>query len=520
MQAIAEPTKTVKTNPHRKLKAKLREPGLLIGRHPTKDEYLASYGQTFALLAAPPGSGKGVGIIIPNLLTYPDSVIVNDPKLENWTKTAGFRQAAGHECYRFSPHLLETHRYNPFDYVRRDELYRLGDIKKLSASWFVPDNPKNAGFYRQAGGIFNALLLYMLETPSIPCNPAQLYRLQAKGTQLGEWVRETIDMRNESGHPLSDETQREMGRIVTLSQSESGFPIVTGILDEKMSAFSEYTVAYATSASDFDFRDVRKKRMSIFFSIPSAPSEMKKFAFLMNSFFSHVIESNAYELPEEGPVDENGELELKYQVLLVMDELAVMGVIEALKIAPALMRQYNIRFLLICQNKEQLRSDDLYGHEGANAIIKALHIEIVYAPADEKDAREYSERLGTTTYIDENDSKSFGKSSSRSRNKSKHARALMLPQEIKDMPYENQLIFIQPTKNNPSVQIYARKIMWYEDELLASRANMPLPTVPEATIEDVQKILSGSDNSIRKVRLRPEYESAFDKATSNNPPLN
>lgn len=518
MQTTIETPKKNKYNQHNKLKAKLREPAILIGRHPTKDEYLASYGQTFALLAAPPGSGKGVAIIIPNLLTYPDSVIVNDPKMENWIKTAGFRQAAGHECYRFSPHLLETHRYNPFDYVRRDELYRLGDIKKLSAVWFVPADPRHAGFYRQAAGIFNALLLYMLETPSIPCNPAQLYRLQAKGMQLGEWVRETIDMRNESGNPLSQETQREMGRIITLSQSESGFPIVTGILDDKMSAFSEYSVAYATSASDFDFRDVRKKRMSIFFSIPSAPSEMKKFAFLMNSFFSHVIEANAYELPEEGPVDEYGELVLKYQVLLVMDELAVMGVIEALKIAPALMRQYNIRFLLICQNKEQLRSSDLYGNEGANAIIKALHIEIVYAPADEKDAREYSERLGMTTVIDENESKSFGKNSSRSRNKSKHARALMLPQEIKDMPYDKELIFIQPTKNNPGAQILARKIFWYEDELLASRANMPLPTVPEATMEDVQKILSGSDTSIRKVRLRPEYEKTSDK--TNTTPLN
>ena len=88
------------------------------------------------------------------------------------------------------------------------------------------------------------------------------------------------------------------------------------------------------------------------------------------------------------------------------------------------------------------------------------------------------------------------------------------------MPYEKQLIFIQPIKNNPSMQIYARKIMWYEDELLRSRANMPLPDVPEATIEDVQKVLSGSDDSIRKVRLRPEFESAFDSAKSHNTPLN
>ena len=96
----------------------------------------------------------------------------------------------------------------------------------------------------------------------------------------------------------------------------------------------------------------------------------------------------------------------------------------------------------------------------------------------------------------------------------------MLPQEIKDMPYENELIFIQPTKNNPGTQIYARKIEWYKDELLSSRANMPLPVVPEATNEDVQKILSGSDTSIRRVRLRPEYENAPGTDKSNTTPLN
>lgn len=491
-------------------KPKLKEPALLLGRHPTKDDYLCSYGQTFALLAAPPGSGKGVGIIIPNLLTYPDSVVVNDPKMENWEKTAGFRRSCGHQCFRFSPHLLETHRYNPFDYVRRDDIYRLGDIKKISASWFA-DNSKNKGFYQQAANIFNALLLYIIETPTIACNPAQLYRLQAKGVGLVDWVREIIDIRNESGDPLSEETQRELGRIITAERNESGFSIVLGILDEKMSAFSEPTVAYATSASDFDFRDLRKKRMSVYFSIPGTPSALKKFGFLMNSFFSHAIEENAETLPENGGLDENGDLILKYQVLFVMDEIAVMGVIEALKTAPALTRGYNLRFLLICQNKDQLRSSDLYGREGANAIIKALHIEIVYTPADMSDAEEYSKALGITTYIDENDSKTFSKGTSRTRNKSKQPRALMLPQEVKDLPYEEELIFILPTKKTKGRNIKARKIFWYEDQILRARADMELPKVPMATPEDVRKILSGHEQTRKNVRLKPEYEAAFSR---------
>ncbi|EHA9875504.1 type IV secretory system conjugative DNA transfer family protein [Salmonella enterica subsp. enterica serovar Kedougou] len=103
-------------------------PGIIIGKHPTKNIFLTSYGQTFVLLAASPGSGKGVSFIVPNLLSFPDSVAVNDPKFENWNITSGFRAACGHECYRFSPELLETHRWNPLSYLATDELDRFGDI--------------------------------------------------------------------------------------------------------------------------------------------------------------------------------------------------------------------------------------------------------------------------------------------------------------------------------------------------------------------------------------------------------
>jgi type IV secretion system protein VirD4 len=72
-----------------------------LGKHPTKDSFLASYGQQFVRLAVPPGTGKGVGVVIPNLLSYPDSLIINDPKFENWEITSGFRAAAGHKVYRF-----------------------------------------------------------------------------------------------------------------------------------------------------------------------------------------------------------------------------------------------------------------------------------------------------------------------------------------------------------------------------------------------------------------------------------
>src|SRR3546814_3027804 len=49
------------------------------------------------LLEAPTGSGKGVGIVIPNLLQWPDSVVVLDIKRENYEITAGFRRKRSEE---------------------------------------------------------------------------------------------------------------------------------------------------------------------------------------------------------------------------------------------------------------------------------------------------------------------------------------------------------------------------------------------------------------------------------------
>lgn len=136
----------------------------MIGKHPTKESYLASYGQTFVMLAAPPGTGKGVGVVIPNLLSYPDSVVVNDPKFENWDHTAGFRAAAGHQVFRFSPEKLETHRWNPLAQISRDPLYRMGQIRTLARVLFVSDNPKNQEWYNKAANVFTAIVLFLMET--------------------------------------------------------------------------------------------------------------------------------------------------------------------------------------------------------------------------------------------------------------------------------------------------------------------------------------------------------------------
>jgi hypothetical protein len=53
--------------------------------------YLRHDGPEHVLCFAPTRSGKGVGLVVPTLLTWPGSCIVHDIKGENWILTSGFR---------------------------------------------------------------------------------------------------------------------------------------------------------------------------------------------------------------------------------------------------------------------------------------------------------------------------------------------------------------------------------------------------------------------------------------------
>ena len=75
--------------------------GILLGR---KDGALLCFGGSeHVLVYAPTRAGKGVGYVIPNLLNWPDSVVVLDVKKENWDRSAGFLAAHGQEVHLFDP---------------------------------------------------------------------------------------------------------------------------------------------------------------------------------------------------------------------------------------------------------------------------------------------------------------------------------------------------------------------------------------------------------------------------------
>ena len=137
--------------------------GIVVGKMGGK--LLRLGGQQFVILAAPTRSGKGVGIVIPNLLDYQESMVVLDIKQENFDLTSGWRSSVGHEIYLLNPFAEDrrSHRWNPLSYVSDDPAFRVSDLMSIAAMLY-PDGAEDQKFWvSQARNAFMAFSLFLFE---------------------------------------------------------------------------------------------------------------------------------------------------------------------------------------------------------------------------------------------------------------------------------------------------------------------------------------------------------------------
>jgi type IV secretory pathway TraG/TraD family ATPase VirD4 len=144
--------------------AGLRAPtGVILGR--LRGRLLRAQGQLGVLLFAPPRSGKGVGFVIPNLLTWQGSAIVNDLKLENFEKTSGTRHEMGQSVVLFAP--LDpngrTHGYNPLNFVSRDPALRVNDVQAITAKLVQTPPRADPMWSNEARVLLDGLILFLLD---------------------------------------------------------------------------------------------------------------------------------------------------------------------------------------------------------------------------------------------------------------------------------------------------------------------------------------------------------------------
>jgi type IV secretion system protein VirD4 len=468
---------------------------ILIGKY--KGQYLWLGGAQHVITVSPTRSGKTTSIAIPVLLSYLHSMVVLDLKGELRKATSGWRAAQGHTIYVWAPYddQGKTHRFNAFTLlVGMDAGKRIGEIQTIAAILY-PDEPGKDPFWTsQSRAAFTAFASYMFEAwdhwsrilgraqdPNTNENFPSLERIlrlssgaDGKGTLA--MLKGILDNPQQSSF-VSVQTRTVFGNLAGLA--EQTFSSVIATMQAPLQQFLSPVLAAATNATDFDITAIRKRPTTLYVDIPT--NKLDESGKLLNIFFSSVIGNNLTKQLGDEP-------DLKYQMLMLMDEFTAMGRVDVWAKRISISASYGVRDLCIVQSRAQLRS--AYGDNDAQNFITNHGAQIVFAPREQSDAAEYSEMLGYKTIRKEHRSTSRGGGSNQvSTNYTEERRALFLPQEIKELPADDELIFYEGCK-----PIRANKNWFFKDKVFKERASMaPVVIRTAVTTEQARQKASAFD---------------------------
>jgi type IV secretion system protein VirD4 len=249
--------------------------------------------------------------------------------------------------------------------------------------------------------------------------------------------------------PLSPACVRALNSYISISSENTRAGVITSFRS-RLELWMNPLVDAATSANDFDLRDIRKKRMSIYLGV--TPDNLERLAPLMNLLFQQLIDLNTRELPNQNKA-------LKYPCLLLMDEFTAIGKIGILSKGISYIAAYGLRMMPIIQSPSQLF--DVYGKEAAQTFTTNHALQIVFPPkaSETHTAKDISEWLGYRTVkgVSESRAKAFFSKRQNSESISDQRRALLLPQEITGLGQDRELVILE---NMPP--ILAHKIAYYK----------------------------------------------------------
>lgn len=458
----------------------LQDKGLVVGKLES-GELLKWKSSEFLALGAPTRSGKGVGIVIPNLMEWEESCVVLDIKQECFDFSSKYRkEVLGQDVYLFNPFDFRTHRYNPLTYIDlENETTRDNDLLDFVNLLYPADGDSTTVFFNQLAQNLFIGLAYLYKDLALTENGKAF--LQEHNLSI-EWSMCGL-LNLSAGFDLSiqNEDEDEPTKIAGLDDTFEyleHLELVSKATKEKlnsyftidsqntksgvMSSFNAPLMIYrnqpittATATSDFDLRDLRKKKMTIFIGI--TPDKLAIARPILNIFFSQLLSVNTKELPQKNP-------DLKYTCLLLMDEFTSIGNMPILKKGVSYIAGFHLRILMIFQAISQLEANvpDGYGKEGANTLLQNMGVKIYYTPNEFEEAEKISKRLGDTTYKAVSKSYNHGgltNAGSSSHSVSEQRRALMLPQELMELPQSKALLMMNYQK-----PILCNKAFYYNDK--------------------------------------------------------
>lgn len=438
--------------------------GVILGLY--RNTYLMFPGSQHVSISAPTRSGKGVGIAIPNLLCWPGSVVCSDIKMENFAITSAYRRKHGQACYLFNPVSTEyrTHRYNPLAYISEDPYFRIDDIQKIGNMLFPDVVGTDVIWTATPRALFLGIVLLLLETPGKLVSLGQVLRETLQDGDGSAYFGKFIKDRAQAGQPLSTACVRALNSYISIASENTRSGVMTSFRS-KLELWMNPMVDAATSANDFDLRDLRKKRMSIYVGV--TPDNLRRMAPLMNLFYQQLIDLNTRDLPEHNQA-------LKHQVLLMMDEFTALGKLECLADGISFIAGYGLRLLPIFQSPAQIM--DKYGEAAAATFATNHGAQVIFPPkaSEVKTAREISEWLGYQTVkgVSESRGKGLFTKKQQSRSTSDQKRALLLPQEITSLGARSALIVVEDCP-----PILARRIRYYQEPIFMDRLKSMSPSL-------------------------------------------
>jgi type IV secretion system protein VirD4 len=461
--------------------ARLLDPdGVVLGRY--EKEYLRHDGPEHVLCFAPTRSGKGVGLVIPSLLTWPGSAIVHDIKGENWQLTSGFRAQHG-RVLLFDPTNPNSSAYNPLLEVRRGQ-WEVRDVQNIADILVDPEGSldKRNHWEKTSHSLLVGAILHVLyaEPDKTLAGVAKFLsdpKRPVESTLLA--MMRTPHLGDAGPHPVVASAARELRNK---SDNE-----MSGVLSTAMSFLGLYrdpVVAEVTRRCDWRISDIvgGERPTTLYLVVP--PSDINRTKPLMRLLLNQVGRRLTEDLQENAG---------RHRLLLMLDEFPALGRLDFFETALAFMAGYGLKSFLIAQSLNQI--EKAYGPN--NSILDNCHVRVSFATNDERTAKRVSDALGTATemkamknYAGHRLSPWLGHLMV---SRSETARQLLTPGEIMQLPPSEEIVMVAGI---PPVR--AKKARYFEDERFRERLLSP----PELTPPDTPLV---DDWTALPIPARPEY---------------
>jgi type IV secretion system protein VirD4 len=471
--------------------------GVYVGGWEDKDGnfyYLRHSGPEHVLTYAPTRSGKGVGLVVPTLLSWAQSCVITDLKGELWALTAGWRKKhAKNKVLRFEPATLSgSVAWNPLDEIRIGTEYEVGDVQNLATLIVDPDGKGLESHWQKTSqALLVGVILHVLYKSKQEGSPATLPHvdrvLSDPDRPAAELWMEMATYTHSDGinHPAVGSAARDM---MDRPDEEAGSVLSTA--KSYLALYRDPVVAKNVSRSEFRIKDLMHHDSPVSLYIVTQPNDKSRLRPLVRIMLNMIIRLLADKMDfENGRPKAN----YKHRLLGMLDEFPSLGKLEILQESLAFLAGYGIKFYLICQDINQLRSRETgYGHD--EQITSNCHVQNAYPPNRIETAEHLSKLTGQTTVAKEQITTSGKRTSGFmgqvSRTIQEVQRPLLTPDECLRMP--------GPLKNDQGEiekagdmviyvagypAIYGKQPLYFKDPVFLARASVPAPKLSDKLIQ-------------------------------------